>query len=284
MEHIDPTAQYGHMSPYADLTPLEFGMRNTLQASKKELKKHALRAKQTTHNFSLQSKALPTEFDWTTQGAVNEVKDQAQCGSCWAFATVASIEGANFLTNKELVSLSEQELVDCDSEDNGCEGGLPSNAYDDLISNGMGLELESDYPYTASDDTCSDQKSLEKVFISDWKSISDDEDEIAQALMTYGPLAIGINASYMQLYTGGISDPAFCDPLALDHGVVIVGFGEENGTKFWKIRNSWGAGWGEEGYYRIVRGQGKCGLNRMVTAAIAKASAKKARFGAEIFV
>jgi C1A family cysteine protease len=141
-----------------------------------------------------------------------------------------------------------------------------------LISNNVGLELESDYDYTARDGTCAADKSKEVVFLDSWKAISTDEDEIAAALMEYGPLAIGINAGYMQTYTGGISNPWFCNPGALDHGVTIVGFGEENGTKFWKIKNSWGESWGEKGYYRIIRGKGKCGVNRMVTTAIVKKS------------
>lgn len=101
-------------------------------------------------------------------------------------------------------------------------------------------------------------------------SVSTDEDQIAAALYKYGPLVIGINAGPMQMYSGGISDPADCDPAALDHAVAIVGYGEENGKKFWIIRNSWAASWGEEGYYRIIRGVGKCGLNNMVSTAIMK--------------
>merc|ERR1712216_184152 len=144
----------------------------------------------------------------------------------------------------ELPNLSEQELVDCSANDNGCNGGLPENAYEDLIKNKMGLEAESDYSYKAADGQCKAKQSLEKIFIDDWTAISQDEDQIAAALMKYGPLAIGINAQWMQFYNGGISNPPFCDPSELDHGVAIVGFGEESGTKYWVIRNSWGSSWG----------------------------------------
>merc|ERR1711907_722006 len=107
------------------------------------------------------------------------------------------------------------------------------------------------------------------VFIDGWTAISTDEDQIAAALMAHGPLSIGINAGPMQWYAGGIANPLsfLCNPKSLDHGVAIVGFGVEGTKKYWIIRNSWGSSWGEKGYYRIIRGVGKCGLNTMVTSA-----------------
>jgi len=275
MKHIDPSARYSVLTPFADLTPEQFAKRNGYSADIQEKQKHALQAA-----APLDVSDLPTSYDAREKGLVNPVKNQAQCGSCWAFATVANIEGQNKLVNGELISLSEQELVDCSKSDNGCNGGLPSRAYDDLMKGKMGLELESAYPYTAvTGKSCLAKQSLQKVFLSSYKSISTNEDQIAAALMQYGPLAIGINAQYMQLYSGGISDPWWC-PAQLDHGVAIVGFGEEKNDakwkfpwtsptkKFWTIKNSWGESWGEKGYYRIVRGKGKCGVNQMVTSAI----------------
>merc|ERR1711920_380985 len=130
-------------------------------------------------------------------------------------------------------------------------------------------ETESDYPYTAKDGKCKAKTSSEKAFIGGWIQVSTDEDQIAAALMKYGPLAICINAGPMQFYKGGIAHPwkRVCNPKRLDHGVAIVGFGVDAGVKYWKIRNSWGTGWGEEGYYRIIRGTGACRLNTMVTTA-----------------
>merc|ERR1712139_651541 len=138
----------------------------------------------------LNTSSLPDSFDWREKGAVNEIKTQQQCGSCWAFATVANIEGAGFVENQKLLSLSEQELVDCDKKtgDEGCQGGLPSNAYKDMIQAKIGLELETDYPYTAKDGTCKAKQSSEKAFIKDWVQISTNEDQIAAALIKYGPL------------------------------------------------------------------------------------------------
>lgn len=266
------SAQYGHLSPLADMSEMEFGDLNNLPVTAKVLKQHKEAVAQSAVSKELVLLGAPKaeNFDWREKGAVNDVKNQAQCGSCWSFATVANIEGNNFITNGELVSLSEQELVDCDVMDNGCNGGLPSNAYKDLIGEGMGLELEKEYPYEGEEGRCHAKKSLEKVFLSSWVPVGSDEAEMAQALMKYGPLAIGINAGPMQMYMGGIADPMFCNPAALDHGVAIVAFGKEGSKDFWVIRNSWGSFWGESGYYRIIRGKGKCGLNRMVTSAVVK--------------
>jgi len=277
---LDPGAKYGHLSPLADMSEFEYGKLNTLQVTKVALAEHEKKAVK----IPMSTPFLPSEFDWRKKGAVGEIKNQAQCGSCWAFATVANVEGNNAVTNGKLLSLSEQELVDCDSNDNGCNGGLPSNAYKDLIDNSMGLELESAYGYEARDGTCHAKKSEEKVFLKSWVAIGSSEDQMAAALMKYGPLAIGINAGPMQLYMGGIADPMFCNPAALDHGVAIVAFGVEDGKNFWVIRNSWGGEWGESGYYRIVRGKGKCGLNRMVTSAIvASTGESKALPAPEVF-
>ena len=161
--------------------------------TKKTLSSHASRA------ITLKGDKGPEEYDWRKEGAVTPVKNQQQCGSCWAFATVANIEGQNYLQNKQLLSLSEQELVDCDKNDNGCGGGLPENAYKDMIDNKLGLELESANGYAAEDGTCKAKASLEKVFLSSWVAIGSAEDQMATALVKYGPLAIGINAGPMQL-------------------------------------------------------------------------------------
>jgi cathepsin F len=259
LKEVDENAQYSHLTPFADRSEEEM---NTMKGFRPSM------AKKTDKKAPiLDTSDLPDSFDWREKGAVNKVKDQAQCGSCWAFATVANVEGQNFVETGELVSLSEQELVDCSESDNGCGGGLPQSAYEDLINDDRGLELESAYSYDAQDGTCQASKSKEKVFLSGWTPVSKDEDQIRAAVMKYGPLAIGINATWMQLYFGGISDPPTCNPAQLDHGVAIVGWGEEAGKPYWVIRNSWGPSWGEDGYYRIIRNKGKCGLNTMVTSA-----------------
>lgn len=209
----------------------------------------------------------PDSVDWVSRGAVTPVKNQQQCGSCWAFSTTGNVEGQWFLKKGQLISLSEQELVDCDNLDQGCNGGLPSNAYNEIVRLG-GLVREEDYPYTAQDGTCKFDASKVVVTISGGVQISEDEGDMATWCAANGPISIGINANDMQFYNGGVSQPSSwsCSKYQLDHGVLIVGYGTDNGTPFWKVKNSWGPDWGEQGYYRVVRGQGACGLNRMCTS------------------
>lgn len=236
------------------------------------------------------------------------MKNQGQCGSCWSFSTVANIETAAFAekVGSTLYDLSEQQLVDCDKSENGCDGGLPEQADKWLIAHHSGLEMEKDYPYQGLAGKCMEQPSRERVFVGSFVHLPTDEDAIARGVMQYGALSIGINANQMQMYMGGIADPGddACDPQQLNHGVALVGFGAEvtprdpkavkaltraheqyqalgllqsvpelqpkmrdAKTPFWIIRNSWGPEWGEEGYYRIVRGKGACGMNQLVTGA-----------------
>ncbi|CAH2983232.1 unnamed protein product [Chilo suppressalis] len=218
---------------------------------------------------------LPASFDWRPLGAVTEVKDQGACGSCWAFSVTGNIEGQWKLKTGKLLSLSEQELVDCDKMDDGCDGGYMDNAYRAIEQLG-GLETEEEYPYEAEDDKCSFNKSLSKVQISGAVNISSNETNMAKWLVHNGPISIGINANAMQFYVGGVSHPwkALCNPKNIDHGVLIVGYGIKEYPLFnkqlpyWVVKNSWGPGWGEQGYYRVFRGDGTCGVNTMASSAV----------------
>jgi len=259
-------ARFG-VTQFSDLSFEEYdrlnGFRITPEAAREFSER---RARQGNDRKVHTARTLPTAFDWVSKGAVTEVKDQKVCGSCWAFGTVASIEGNNFVQNKELISLSEQELVSCDNVDHGCHGGLPENAYQWMLNNKQGLETEGDYSYHAKDEQCAVDQSKERVFLENWQAISTDEDEIAAALMQYGPLAVGIHAGPpLQSYTGGIFQGSCAG--RPNHAVTIVGFGEEDGVKFWNVKNSWGKSFGENGYFRILRGAGQCGINGHVTAA-----------------
>jgi cathepsin F len=220
----------------------------------------------------------PDSYDWRTKGAVTPVKDQGQCGSCWAFSTTGNVEAVWFLKTGKLVSLSEQNLVDCDHEcdpqspsdcDEGCNGGLMWNAF--VFIRKHGIDTEDSYRYTARDGTCKQDKGIFGANVTGWEKVSTDESLMAAYLTTHVPISIGINASPLQFYGSGILDPKSCNPKALDHGVLIVGYGHDtaSGKDFWIVKNSWGKSWGEQGYFRIVRGKGACGLNTMACSSVA---------------
>jgi cathepsin F len=213
---------------------------------------------------------VPESFDWEEQGAVTEVKNQGSCGSCWAFSAIGNLEGQNKIVNGKLVSLSEQELVDCDKVDQGCNGGLMENAFDELIKIG-GINTEEAYPYKGRGGKCEFDGKKETVKVLSFvKLTTTDEEEIKEALFKTGPLAVALNATPLQFYFGGVFHPwkATCNPKGLNHGVLLVGYGEDNGKKYWKVKNSWGKGWGEKGYFRIFRGDGTCGINTDVSSAV----------------
>ncbi|KAJ1403129.1 Peptidase C1A, papain C-terminal [Sesbania bispinosa] len=231
----------------------------------------------------LDVEGLPEDFDWREKGAVTEVKMQGKCGSCWAFSTTGAIEGANFIATGKLLNLSEQQLVDCDNKcditdksscDNGCNGGLMTNAYNYLIEAG-GVEEESSYPYTGDRGECKFDPEKVAVRITNFTTIPVDENQIAAHLVKHGPLAMGLNAIFMQTYIGGVSCPLICGKRWLNHGVLLVGYGSKGFSilrlrkkPYWIIKNSWGQGWGENGYYRLCRGHGMCGMNTMVSTAM----------------
>merc|ERR1712130_589023 len=215
----------------------------------------------------------PDNVNWVDQGAVTPVKNQGACGSCWAFSTTGNVEGQWFLKTKQLVSLSEQNLVDCDHTcdpkdkstcDGGCNGGLMWLAYQYIINNG-GIDTEDSYPYEGIDDTCRFKNSTVGAKVTGWEMLPTDEDKLAAWLATNGPVSVAINAEWLQFYFGGISDPMWCNPENLDHGVLIVGYGVGKtwlGAEkpYWLVKNSWGSSWGEAGYFKIARGGNKCGI------------------------
>jgi len=215
-------------------------------------------------------KDLPNTYDWRTYNKVTPVKDQGQCGSCWAYSTVENIESVWCIAKKidctTFTPLSVQQLVDCDDEDQGCNGGGPPMAYTYIESAG-GLETDADYPYQAKDGTCSFQKSLVKVSITGWQyaTLKNDETQMQNAMINWGPLSICVDAISWQDYTGGILMASDCDTF-LDHCVQIVGYNMTTPIPYWEVRNSWGTDWGESGFIRLQFGHNTCGLTTVPTS------------------
>jgi C1A family cysteine protease len=247
------TATYSFLGPFADFSKDEMSQRKGWLD---------LGAVEETEVAPSLNATLAGSFDWVAKGAVNAVQNQGQCGSCWAFSTVANFEGAGFVSGFKLVKLSEQEIVDCDTTCNGCGGGLPSLALKWTASHG-GVGAETGYPYHARNGACHVIGALSQN--TGFVPISKDENQIAQALVKYGPLSIGVDASLFNAYSGGVMRNSGCSG-RLDHAVNIVGYGEGQ-VQYWKVRNSWGASWGEQGYVRMSRGDCTCGLCQTIVTA-----------------
>lgn len=216
--------------------------------------------------FRYENASPPEQVDWVKAGAVTKVKNQQQCGSCWAFSTTGSIEGINQIVTGELTSLSEQELIDCDLvQDHGCHGGLMDFAFTFIIENG-GIDTEKDYPYDALEETCQvGKRNRHVVTIDSFEDVPPNNEVALMKAAAHQPVSVAIQADErpFQLYAGGVFD-APCGT-ALDHGVLVVGYGHEvvNGTKmpYWTVKNSWGGAWGDNGYIKLVRNLGTAGAS-----------------------
>lgn len=208
---------------------------------------------------------LPDSIDWVKEGKVTPVKDQGTCGSCWSFSTTGSIESALWIKNGDMKLLSEQQLVDCSISygNNGCSGGLVEYAYNYIKH--VKLETEDEYPYKATNQKCAAEEHSDDINITDFKEIERfDPTQLATALLD-GPVSIGVDASGigMQYYHKGIIK-RWCGT-TIDHAVLLVGYGTDNGTDYWLVKNSWKSSWGENGYFRVLRDmnkkdEGMCGV------------------------
>ena len=268
------TGEYG-ITEFATMTVDEFTRHQTGLKMKPRRRNFGNKSNDSKLRFK---KELPESWDWTEHGVVTEVKNQGMCGSCWAFSTTGNIEGVWAKQTGELVELSEQELVDCDQVDQGCNGGLMDDAFAEIVRLG-GLETEGDYGYDGRREECHFEPDKARVFINGSLDISEDEQEIAEALVEHGPLSIALNAAWMQFYHGGVSHPIsqLCNPDGLDHGVLLVGYGVEEHTNwrhwhprpYWKIKNSWGPHWGEGEIWHILTSLFLSFLKTDTTASIA---------------
>lgn len=211
---------------------------------------------------------LPEEVDWRQKGAVTEVKNQGECGSCWAFSATGAIEGAMALKNGTNIvnSLSEQNLLDCSSKygNMGCDGGMMDDAFE-YVKDNNGLDTEESYPYMGKADKCQFKNETVGATVLGYKDLQQgDEEQLKIAIATIGPISIGIDAGLwsFQLYESGVYYDEWCSNKYLDHGVLLVGYGtDEKHGDYWLVKNSWGEDWGEQGYVRIARNkQNHCGV------------------------
>jgi len=219
---------------------------------------------------------LPTNIDWREEGIVTPVKDQGSCGSCWAFSTTGSTEGQHALSTGTLVSLSEQQLVSCTGlftgyGNRGCLGGMMDAAFSYIIDVG-GIESEDTYPYVSGDGSnpdCLFKKRKVAATLSTYVDVaSGDEAALQEAVATVGPVSVAIDASQdsFKNYDGiGVYYERNCSSVNLDHGVLVVGYGIDTDTiiqrEYWLVKNSWNAGWGDNGYIKMARNRGNnCGI------------------------
>ncbi|XP_052206671.1 senescence-specific cysteine protease SAG39-like [Diospyros lotus] len=270
VERIESFNKAGHsgyklgVNQFADLTNDEFKLRNRFKSHVCSTVAPSFRYQNVT--------AVPATVDWRKKGAVTAIKDQGQCGCCWAFSAVAAMEGNNQLTTGKLISLSEQELVDCDTsgEDQGCNGGLMDDAFK-FIKQNKGLTTEANYPYQGTDGTCNKNKAGNHAAkINGYEDVPANSESALQKAVANQPVSVAIDAggSDFQFYSSGVFTGE-CGT-ELDHGVTAVGYGTDgDGTKYWLVKNSWGTSWGEEGYIRMQRGiaakEGLCGIAMMAS-------------------
>merc|ERR1719431_153378 len=211
---------------------------------------------------------MPNTVDWRKHGYVTPVKDQKQCGSCWAFSATGSLEGQTFKKTGKLVSLSEQNLVDCSFPEGnlGCEGGFGSEAYRYINKNG-GVDTEASYPYLAVNGKCMYNASNVGAMVTGCTQIeSMSESKLKTAVASVGPIAVSIDAGHpsFQLYEEGVYYEPDCSQTILDHGVLAVGYGtDSDGKDYWLVKNSWGTSWGNlGGYIKMSRNRNNnCGIS-----------------------
>ena len=235
------------INQFTDLTPQEF-KDQYVGGLKVEVGSYGCKT------YSSSASGAPASIDWRNKGAVTTVKDQGQCGSCWTFSSTGAVEGAWAIAKGQLVDLAEQQLVDCATGisygSHGCSGGQMEGAFKYVIEHGQ-CSLAS-YPYTAKDGTCKTCTTI--AHVSSCSDVKPNDQISLKGAVSQQPVAIAIEADtrYFQSYSSGVLTSSSCGT-SLDHGVLIVGYGAENGIDYWLVKNSWGTSWGDKGYVKIAR-------------------------------
>ncbi len=247
------------MNEFGDLTGAEFA--RIFNGYKMQERSNNTKFYQPDNSLS-----LPAAIDWRMKGAVTGVKNQGQCGACWSFSATGAVEGQYFLKQGQLVSLSEQNLIDCSSSygNHGCKGGAMDKAFTYIMANN-GDDTESSYPYEMKEGNCRFNRSNVGANIAGFKDIpTGNEAYLLSVVGSVGPVSVAIDASHssFQFYNGsGVYIEPACSSSRLDHGVLVVGYGTENGQDYWLVKNSWGTNWGENGYIKMARNlNNQCGI------------------------
>ncbi|KAJ8921570.1 hypothetical protein NQ315_010475 [Exocentrus adspersus] len=244
---------YMGVNQFTDLSPEEYRSMLNYSASLRPVHSEPI----VWHNLS--NVQAPEYVNWVEQGRVTPVKNQGNCGSCWAFSTTGAMEGAYARKTGNLVSFSEQFLMDCSTDNAGCDGGNMVVAYGYIKANG--IEREDDYPYEEKNGWCRYSDGSIVTRISGYVIVPQDENSVKDAVASVGPIAAGIDAGHFQNYAGGVFETSECSSTELNHGVLIAGYGTENGKDYWLIKNSWASWWGDNGYVKMARNRNNlCGV------------------------
>ncbi|KAL1532143.1 senescence-specific cysteine protease SAG39-like [Salvia divinorum] len=265
VQHIDRHNQEGNhtyklgLNKFADLTNEEFlakYARSSMQSSK------VVSSYQSSFEYT-NIKDIPSSLDWRDHNAVTAVANQGTCGTCWAFSAVATIEGIVAIRSGNLKKLSEQHILDCNYMHEGCKGGRQNSAFEFVIKNG-GLASDTDYPYIGIQTACANNKpSSLSLNITGFGFIPPNNETALLAAVANQPVSVDVDITILQFYRSGILTGE-CGT-NLNHAVTVVGYGEsEDGVKFWLVKNSWGRGWGDDGYTKLQRNvnaiEGMCGI------------------------
>jgi C1A family cysteine protease len=244
------------INQFADMTQEEFRVKHLGYTMSKKLS--------STVSEVPSAVALPDAVDWRAKNAVGPVKNQGQCGGCWSFSTTGAIEGAWAIATGQLLSLSEQQLIDCSAAqgNKGCNGGDMDQAFNYVIKH-KGICAEDAYPFVAKQGTC--RKCTSVAHVSGFKDVTPNSEDALQAAAAQQPVSIAIEADQhvFQFYSTGVLDSADCGT-NLDHAVLLAGYGSDGGKDFWLVKNSWGPTWGMAGYIQIVRNVGPSGTHPLL--------------------